>query len=413
MPIRVSIYFTLFIVFLTGCSKSNTTTSTINITWDNTVVPYAAVPVSKQVTKRVFAHILPWFESPSTNSGFWGQHWTGENKAGTGILDNPNNGQIASHYYPSIGPYASSDTNVIDYQLLLMKLSGIDGIFIDWPGTIGTNDLGQNLANSNVIISRLSKLGLKYAVVYEDQNLKGLSNEIAQAQTDMNYLKAHYFSDPNYEQVSGNPLLLDFGPQALNSASDWTSAFSVLTVKPAFFTLEFNQGAGTNATGQFAWVDQSNITNLNSFYSSNVGTKISAAYAGFNSIYAEEPPTPNAPTWIITPTVATFQQTVSLALDQPGNYLQLVTWNDYGEGTMIEPTTQFQYSFLTDLQQQLSVQSSLSVADLQAVTKLYTARVANTLTSPNPTNLSELDQIYYDIVSLKMDSAKALLQKDF
>ena len=88
--------------------------------------------------------------------------------------------------------------------------------------------------------------------------------------------------------------------------------------------------------------------------------------------------------------------------------MQLITWNDYGEGTMIEPTTQFQYGFLTTLQQQLGVQS-LSQSDLVAVTQLYNARVNNLSTNYNPTNLAELDQAFYYMASLKMDSAKGLL----
>jgi hypothetical protein len=65
------------------------------------------------------------------------------------------------------------------------------------------------------------------------------------------------------------------------------------------------------------------------------------------------------------------------------------------------------------LQQQLQVQASLSQDDLEAVAKLYTARRNNILPAYNTDKLNELDQIYYYMASLKMDSAKALLQKDF
>ena len=398
----------LLLLAFISCSKNPAPLPTI--AWNGSLVAHAPVAVSKSATKRVFAHILPWFETPVTNNGFWGEHWTMANQ-NPNIINSNGEDQIASWYYPLIGPYASADTNVIDYQLLLMKLSGIDGLFIDWPGTIGTNDLGQNLANSNVIISRLSRVGMKYAVVYEDQNLKGLSNPVAQAQADMNYLQSYYFSDSNYERVSGAPLLLDFGPQVLTTASDWTSAFSVLSTQPAFFTLEHQSSeAGSNATGEFAWVEQDTLTGLRDFYapSYNPGTKIAAAYAGYNSFYIEGGETCAGCTWVVTPSVSIFQQSLALALQQPGNYIQLVTWNDYGEGTMIEPTAQFQYNILTALQQQLGVQS-LSLSDLQQVAKLYNTRVNNIFPNYNPTNLNELDQVYYDMVSLKMDSAVGLL----
>ena len=41
---------------------------------------------------------------------------------------------IASHFYPLIGAYDSGDRNVLRYHFSLMKLSGIDGIIIDWYG---------------------------------------------------------------------------------------------------------------------------------------------------------------------------------------------------------------------------------------------------------------------------------------
>jgi hypothetical protein len=390
----------LLLLFLWSCGKKPVTL--VTIPWDGSIVSHAPVPVQKSTSKKVFAHILPWFETPATNNGTYGQHWTMTNQIPPT--------HIASWYYPMIGPYASGDTTVIDYQLLLMKLSGIDGVFIDWPGTLNYSDFAMNAENTNIIISRLGKVGLKYAIVYEDQNLQYTNTPLVQAQADMNYLQANYFSDSNYEQFSGKPLLLDFGPQQLTNSSDWTTAFSGLTTKPSFFTLEYQTSeAGSNATGAFTWVEQNNLTNLNNFYSTsyNPGAKISAAYSGFNSFYVQGgwP----GPSWVITPTVSLFQQTLTLALQQPGDYIQLVTWNDYGEGTIIEPTTQFQYNFLTTLQQQLGVQSTLSQSDLQTVTDLYNARVHNTLPVYNQNNLNELDQVYYDIVSLKMDSARWLL----
>jgi len=54
--------------------------------------------------------------------------------------------QIASWYYPLIGPYDSSDPAVLEYHVLLMKLAGVDGVIVDWygivrfPGTTGVNN---------------------------------------------------------------------------------------------------------------------------------------------------------------------------------------------------------------------------------------------------------------------------------
>ena len=74
---------------------------------------------------KVYVHMMPWFETNETYNGTWGIHWTMATKNPDLIID-PATGrrEIAAHYYPEIGPYASGDPDVIDYQLLLMKYSG-------------------------------------------------------------------------------------------------------------------------------------------------------------------------------------------------------------------------------------------------------------------------------------------------
>ena len=55
---------------------------------------------------------------------------------------------IASHYYPMIGPYDSGDPAILEYHLLLMKLSGIDGVVADWYGL--SDDADYLLIHRNI-----------------------------------------------------------------------------------------------------------------------------------------------------------------------------------------------------------------------------------------------------------------------
>lgn len=367
---------------------------------------YDPVPVTKTINKKVFVHVMPWFETPATNSGVWGIHWKMNNKNPNLILPNGQR-DIASKYYPLIGPYASGDPKVIEYQLLLMKLSGIDGLFIDWPGVQHVNDYPLLVRNTEQIVALLGKVGLNFAIVYEDQNLPA-SNKISTAQTDMNYLQANFFSLPNYEKVNGKPLLMVFGPQKITNAADWTTVFSVLPQSPSFFTL-WHESSEAPAAGEFAWVYQNNISDLTNFYNNSYpGIKITSAYPGFNSFYAQGGW--SGPTWVIphdngSGNTGTFQQTLDLALAQTNsNYLQLVTWNDYGEGTNIEPTKEFGYGFLTSLQQRLGV--TYNEADLAMIAKLYQQRVDK---AGDSSIQQKLDQAFYYIVALKLTEAHAII----
>ncbi|HXB43928.1 MAG TPA: glycoside hydrolase family 71/99-like protein [Puia sp.] len=383
-----------------------------NASTNTAVVVYAPVEVNKSVNKKVFVHFMPWFESNQTNqpTGAWGHHWTMANQ-NPDIVNVDGRRQIASNYYPLIGPYASSDTNVIDYQLLLMKLSGIDGVFIDWPGTTILYDYPKNAANAEKIISRLKNVGLNYAMVYEDQNIniayhRGVINDkLAAAQNDMLYLQANHFAKTNYEKIAGKPLLLVFGPQTFTSETDWVNIFSVTSTKPSFFTLwSQSAGAGNTAAGEFAWINRDNLTSLNNFYGKNyAGMKIASAYPGFHTFYAKGGW--SGPTWVIDANrTSNFQTTLKLAMQSNADHVQLLTWNDYGEGTMLEPTVEFQYDLLTCLQQELGV--GFGQPDLALVSRLYNSRIkyANNLRVQ-----AQLNQVYYYLVSLQIKKAMDLL----
>ncbi len=399
ISIQALLYGFCFAVASCGCSKSS----------DNNPTPpvNGPVPVTKTVTKKVFAHLMPWFETKASNNGFWGLHWTMSNQ-NPDIIEPNGQRQIAAHYYPLTGPYASGDSAIIQYQLLLMKLSGIDGVFIDWPGTQYKYDYPLLVKNTNMIVPMLKKVGLNYSIVYEDQNLKGTADPITTAQTDMTYMQTNYFSTGNYEMLNDKPLLLVFGPQVISGQANWSTVFSVLNPQPAFFTLWFQSNkAGSTATGEFAWIPQDNLATLNHFYTSYsyAGTKFGSAYPGFNSFYAEGGW--GGPTWTIDyNNLGNFQQTLDLALAQSNiNYIQLATWNDYGEGTMIEPTVEFQYGFLTTLQQKLGVQN-LDQSDLEAVAQLYQLRLKY---AGDTAKQQQLNQVFDYMVSLQMQKAKDLL----
>ena len=50
----------------------------------------------------------------------------------------------------------------------------------------------------------------------------------------------------------------------------------------------------------------------------------------------------------------TFEQTLELAWKSNSGLIQIATWNDYGEGTMIEPTKEFAYRYLESIQRRFA-----------------------------------------------------------
>ena len=195
-------------------------------------------------------------------------------------------------------------------------------------------------------------------MVYEDNTAYEVERRktitaIEAAQQDMTYAQQHYFSSPNYIKVLDRPLWMTFGPRYFLVPSQWTEIMSVLPEPTSFFALwHHKHRIGTaNATGEFAWVDfESDLSELEEFYTStNTGVKMGSAYPGFHDYYAQGG-------WgesygkVDHQDGLVFQQTLEKASAHQMPFIQLVTWNDFGEGTMIEPTVEFQYKYLEQLQ---------------------------------------------------------------
>lgn len=396
---------------LLGCKKEEPSGTTDK---ETKVEIFEPVPVTKTNNTKVWVHYMPWFEDKTTSgNGQWGQHWTMANK-NPDIIGADGKRQIASHYYPLIGPYASSDTDVLEYHFLLMKYAGIDGILIDWYGTRQLYDYPLNKRNTEAIVDVLENVGLEYAIVYEDQTLRdGFESDaqrLSQAVADMNYLRTNFFNDGHYIRQDGKPLLLTFGPQIINDPEGWHTVFNVLADKPAFFTLyghahRANNSSYQNAMGEYIWVD---ATPMETKYSQlgDMRHFIGGAYPGFDDYYKEggwgEPVLGD----IDHENGALFDRLLQLATDENVTQLQLITWNDFGEGTMIEPTEEFEYLFLEKLQDFTGL--PYSKAALEQIYKYYTLKkqFANQTEKQR-----ELQQVFYYLISLQHDKATEWINK--
>lgn len=312
---------------------------------------------SKTNSMKVYAHYMPWFVSP-TASGVW-NHWTMSANA-------VNNSNYGSWFHPQTGCYASDDSDILDYQCLLMKYSGIDGVMVDWYGTQDKNDYPQNEKNTKALLKAIEKAQLKIAIVYEDATLSGLSDaeKQSQARSDMQYLNSNYFKSDCYTKVGSKPLLLCFGPQQLTTPKGWNFAFGTLSTKPQFIVLNGNSNRANdkeynNSQGEFLWV------NPNPTYSDkgNFQMYIGGAMPGFHDHYKESGQGDGYTTYD-RENGQLLQKQLAAAKSAGLEWVQLSTWNDYGEGTIIEPTTEFGYQYLEIVQQFAGVSYNSSQLDI-------------------------------------------------
>jgi hypothetical protein len=373
------------------------------------------VAVPKTNPTKIYMNYAPWFETPETlGPNEWGFHWTFENRDPNNV-DAQGRREIASHYYPLIGPYASSNPNVIEYHLLLMKMAGVDGVMIDWYGVQGVNDdIGSLLVNSNALINRVGDFGLQFGVVFEDQ----YAGSINDAAANMAYLRDNYFNQPAYirQGAGNNPLVSVFGPEEFQDPAEWSSILSEAGEDVDFLTLWYqSHNAGSNADGEFAWPAEdpgfdNHLELVADFYAdraASLGTVGGVAYPGFNDFYAEGGLGDVVPFDIPHNDGQTLDDVLNLA-DQYSSeidFLQLTTWNDFGEGTMFEPTLETGFDYLLKLQEFSG--TPFGEAELQLVYDLYLARLAY---ASDPSAQERLDQVSSLLAALQIDEARALFE---
>lgn len=298
----------------------------------------------------LIAHYMPWFEAKPFRQD-WGWHWTMNHFHPDKIVNGRQ--EIASRDIPLMGLYDSSDPQALDCQVLLMKAAGIDGVLIDWYGLEEFNDYPGIQKNTLAMIQAVKKAGLRFALVYEDQPVRALiaghvypeADAVAHGQQMMAWLQAHWFSDPAYLTWEDRPVFLTFGDGYYQS-DQWKQIFAGLPKPPLYFTEEKPRPP---AEGAFDWPQPTGGTapseaSRADFYKRAPALPyfIPAAWPRFDDSYADAGlPSPHRT--IDDKNGLTYTESLAQALQSKASIVQLVTWNDWGEGTQIEPSVEFGY----------------------------------------------------------------------
>lgn len=371
--------------------------------------------INKSNPKRVYVHYLPWFQSKN-HDGFWGQHWTMANKNPDNLDENGLN-DVASYYNPLIGPYSSSDKHLQEYHFLLMKLSGVDGVIFDWYGCRDIHDFGVIKHATETFIPVLEDVGLEFSIMYEDRvaylETDNIFNDpVNRAKQDFEYIKNVYFKSNNYMSFNDFKIISIFGPHHINNATDWNTIYNVFdeTDQPAFISLwALSNNLGNAFKGEFLWVAQDHLLAQDYYYNTyanNNTITIGSTYPGFHSFYSDGGWINGANSWVLPKYDGlTFIESLNNSSLESADVIQIVTWNDFGEGTMIEPTHQFGFKYLSMLQEYTG--STHNENDLIVATKLYQTRkkyVSNT------TVQGILDNSYIYMKELKINRVEQILQ---
>eukprot|EP01084_Bolivina_argentea_P309685 535725_1 len=292
-------------------------------------------------------HFMPWFQLDPL------KHWPDYS---------------GMYYTPYVGYYNSWDSNVINWQLSLMSKAGIDGVIVYWLGT-----------QSNPHPNQLNATDLLWKILQESYSNMTLgicidsgiisTNETAFVENII-YLKNNYFNHHNYLKYDNNPILTIFPnsgwgqltPKSINNVLTKANAENTYVYsnwKSPSYHVNFTGNTYDNI-GVYNWVypqhkssdkdDQINecVSDNNNYYkqakSDPYRSKfyMGSIYHGFSDHYINK----------TTNTTNPYNR--NGFIDEDYGYLdilcnntvenkydpyiiQIPTWNDYTEGTMIEP----------------------------------------------------------------------------
>src|SRR6202051_4563279 len=240
--------------------------------------------------------------------------------------------------------YSSADAVQVHKQITDMISRGVDGVILDWYGPNNSIDQAAKL----VMAEAESHPGFTFAIMIDQGAIKwdscsGCSPQQALI-SQLQYVEQTYFPSPAYMRQQGRPIVTNFAIDDSYTV-DWPTVNAALSTPPLF--LFQNSGGFTHqlSDGSYSWVmpttNDYGKSYLTSFYDTGMSlTKeqtLGAAYKGFNDslaawgsgrIMGQQ----CGQTWL-----QTFSEINSLYNSgKQLSALQLVTWNDYEEGTEIE-----------------------------------------------------------------------------
>lgn len=266
-------------------------------------------------TTKIYAHLLGWFGS---------------------------SGHI------SVG-YQSNDAGQVHRQVVDMMSRGIAGAIIDWHGS------SSNTINQTAMLLRkeaeAQNSNFQFAITEDVGSLSAFAvtnhcDVTDQVITDLNYIAAQFEASSAYLQMNGRPVVFFFGVDTYYI--DWNRVVASVANDPL---LIFRGSSGLNhvhADGAFQWEDHTSndpfdmqLAAQDQFYTAATAnpSKVAfgSAYAGFNDTLAgwgsnRLTDRDCGQTWLASLHEVSKFYSSSHQLAA----LQLVTWNDYDEGTAIE-----------------------------------------------------------------------------
>jgi len=270
--------------------------------------------------------------------------------------------KVLAHYLPWWGAqprssgvpvrYRSDDPRQALRTFEDMRARGVDGVIVDW---YGQNDPAHIDAAWHSSMPELTKIpGFTFSIMVDSGTFTSRACKACDVTqtivSQLDYIAREYFASRQYLRFNGHPVVFEFG-------MDWVGKVDWARIQAAHPEISWvhihKEGFDRNdSAGAFVWIAPAlaknkasvpDLSQLREFYRYGLTepTKIATggAFKGFDDSLADwgkaNPhfmPQSCGATWLQT--FDLINQNFSAARQLP--FLQLITWNDYEEGTALE-----------------------------------------------------------------------------
>jgi hypothetical protein len=269
--------------------------------------------------------------------------------------------KVLAHYLPWWGPdprgvdvgYRSDDPRQALRTFTDMQSRGIDGVIVDWYGKGHFVDTAWKA--SMPALAKFPKM--TFSLMIDSGTFKfnpcGGCDLTQTILYQLDYMEHEYFPSSQYLRYNGHPVVSEFGMESVGRA-DWARIHAAhpeiywIHIHSQGFDLPYSSGA-------FVWIEAgskadyadtpADLRHLGRFYNIAKSQQpsmitVGGAWSGFDDSRA--PWSAASPHYLPQSCGQTWLQTFKAVNDrysaqQQLPFLQLVTWNDYEEGSALEP----------------------------------------------------------------------------
>jgi hypothetical protein len=269
--------------------------------------------------------------------------------------------RVLAHYLPWWGPdprgvdvgYRSDDPRQAWRTFNDMQSRGIDGVIVDWYGKGHFVDKAWQA--SMPMLAKFPKMSFSLMIDSGTYKFNACSGcDLTQTILyQLDYMAREYFPSSQYLRYNGHPVVSEFGMDAVGHA-DWARIHAAhpeiywIHIHAQGFDLPYSNGA-------FVWIEAgskakyagtpADLRHLGRFYNIAKDQQpstitIGGAWSGFDD--SKAPWSAASPHYLPQSCGDTWLDTFKIVNErynaqQQLPFLQLVTWNDYEEGSALEP----------------------------------------------------------------------------